>query len=112
MVDPTASATSHACTLFETYDTTYRANGRSVAGSGAIWNLNSNALRPIGFTSADAAGLPILPGLVNYNEVASGSMNHALRFTAQCTQQSFVWPRVTRPVKPTFSVLPWERGFA
>jgi hypothetical protein len=92
MVDPTASATSHACTLFETYDTTYRANGRSVAGSGAIWNLNSNALRPIGFTSADAAGLPILPGLVNYNEVASGSMNHALRFTAQCTQQSFVWP--------------------
>ena len=92
MVDPTASPTSHACTLFETYDTTYRTSGRSVAGSGAIWNLNSNALRPNGFTSADAAGLPILPGLVNYDEMASGSMNHALRFSAQCTQESFVWP--------------------
>ena len=92
MVDPTRSTTSPACTLFETYDTNYRANGRSTAGSGAIWNLNSNALRPAGFTSADAAGLPILPGLVNYDEVASGSMNHALRFTVQCTQQSYLWP--------------------
>lgn len=92
MVDPTRSTSSSACTLFETYDTTYRANGRSTAGSGAIWNLNSNALRPAGFTSADAAGLPILPGLANYDEVASGSMNHALRFTLQCTQQSYLWP--------------------
>ena len=92
MVDPTRSATSAACTLFETYDTHYRARGRSDAGSGAIWNLNSNALRPAGFTSADAAGLPILPGLVNYDEVASGAMNHAIRFTAQCTQQSYLWP--------------------
>ena len=92
MVDPTKSASSSACTLFETYDTNYRVNGRSTAGSGAIWNLNSNALRPAGFTSADAAGLPILPGLVNFDEVASGSMNHALRFTVQCTQQSYLWP--------------------
>jgi hypothetical protein len=92
MVDPTRSTTSPACTLFETYDTNYRVNGRSTAGSGAIWNLNSNALRPVGYTSADAAGLPILPGLVNYDEVASGSMNHALRFTVQCTQQSYLWP--------------------
>lgn len=92
MVDPTATAATHACTLFETYDTTYRTLGRSTAGSGAIWNLTSNSLRPLGFTSADAAGLPILPGLVNYDEVASGVMNHAIRFTVQCTQQSFIWP--------------------
>ncbi|HEY5265480.1 MAG TPA: hypothetical protein VIJ40_01575 [Acidimicrobiales bacterium] len=92
MVDPTASATSKACTLFETYDTQYKSGGHSTAGSGAVWNLNSNALRPAGFTSADAAGLPILPGLVNYDEVASGSMNHAIRFTAECSQQSYLWP--------------------
>jgi hypothetical protein len=92
MVDPTRSTLSPSCTLFETYDTHYRAAGRSTADSGATWNLASNVLRPIGFTSADAAGLPILPGLVNYNEVASGSMNHAIRFTAQCTQESYLWP--------------------
>jgi hypothetical protein len=92
MVDPRASATSPACTLFETWDTYYETGGRSHAGSGAMWHLDSNALRPSGFTSADAAGLPILPGLVNYNEVASGSMDHAIRFTAQCTQEAFVWP--------------------
>ena len=92
MVDPYRSASSPACTLFETWDTYYHANGRSQAGSGARWNLRSNALRPANFTSADAAGLPILPGLVNYNEVASGSMDHAIRFTAQCTQESYLWP--------------------
>jgi hypothetical protein len=92
MVDPYRTATSARCTLFETWDTYYRAGGRSTAGSGARWNLNSNALRPAGYTSADAAGLPILPGLVNFNEVASGSMDHAIRFTAQCTQQSYLWP--------------------
>ncbi len=92
MVDPYRSATSAPCTLFETWDTYYRPDGHSIAGSGAIWNLRSNELRPAGYTSADAAGLPILPGLVNYNEVASGAMDHALRFTAECTQQSFLWP--------------------
>ena len=92
MVDEYKSSHSPACTLFETWDTQYRAGGRSQAGSGAIWNLNSNALRPAGYTSADAAGLPILPGLVNFNEVASGSMDHAIRFTAQCTQESYLWP--------------------
>jgi hypothetical protein len=92
MVDPTKSASSPACTLFETWDTAYHPGGRSQAGSGARWNLNSNALRPSGFTSADAAGLPILPGLVNYNEVASGAMDHAIRFTAACSQESFLWP--------------------
>jgi hypothetical protein len=92
MVDPYRSATSPACTLFETYDTYFHPAGRSTAGSGAIWNLNSNALRPAGYTSADAAGLPILPGLVNYNEVASNDLDHAIRFTADCTQESYLWP--------------------
>jgi hypothetical protein len=92
MVDPTASPTSAACTLFETWDTYFHAHGTSTAGSGAFWDLDSNALRPAGWTSADAAGLPILPGLVNYNEVASGAMDHAIRFTADCTQESYLWP--------------------
>ena len=92
MVDPVASATSPACTLFETFDTRYHPNGRSKAGSGATWDLESDALRPAGWTSADAAGLPILPGLVNYDEVASGTMDHAIRFTATCTQESYLWP--------------------
>jgi hypothetical protein len=86
MVEPSS------CTLYETWDTRYRSDGRSKAGSGAIWNLESDALRPAGWTSADAAGLPILPGLVNYDEVTSGAMDHAIRFTAQCTQQAYVWP--------------------
>jgi hypothetical protein len=86
MVDPVN------CILYETWDTHYHPNGKSKAGSGAIWNLQSDALRPAGWTSADAAGLPILPGLVNYDEVASGTMDHAIRFTAQCTQQSYIWP--------------------
>jgi hypothetical protein len=92
MVDPHPSATSRACTLFETYDTHFRPDGRSTAGSGAIWRLTSNNLRPANYTSADAAGLPILPGLVNYDEVKSGAMDHAIRFTAQCTARSYIWP--------------------
>ena len=92
MVDPHAASTSVTCTLFETYDTFFHAGGRSTAGSGAIWKLTSNALRPATFTSADAAGLPILPGLVNYDEVKGGAMDHAIRFTAQCTNQAYVWP--------------------
>jgi len=92
MVDPRRSASSPACSLFETWDTYFEPHGHSHAGSGAMWNLNSNALRPSGDTSADAAGLAILPGLVNFNEVAAGAMDHAIRFTAQCTQRSFLWP--------------------
>jgi hypothetical protein len=86
MVDPST------CVLYELYDADYRPNGRSTAGSGAIWKLNSNRLRPAGWTSADAAGLPILPGLVNYDEVKSGRIDHAIRFTAQTTSTSFLWP--------------------
>jgi hypothetical protein len=85
MVDPST------CTLYELYDAQYSASG-STAGSGAIWNLNSNNLRPSGWTSADAAGLPILPGLLRYDEVQSGTITHAIRMTAEVTDNSFIWP--------------------
>jgi hypothetical protein len=62
------------------------------AGSGAIFNLRSDHLRPAGWTSADAAGLPILAGLARYDEVAGGSIDHALRFTAPCTSARYVYP--------------------
>ena len=62
------------------------------AGSGAIFNLRSNHLRAAGWTSADAAGLPILPGLARYDEVAAGQVDHALRFTAPCTAPRYVYP--------------------
>jgi hypothetical protein len=65
---------------------------RWTAGSGAIFNLRSDHLRPAGFTSADAAGLPILPGLARYDEVAKGQIDHALRFTAPCTAARYVYP--------------------
>jgi hypothetical protein len=62
------------------------------AGSGAIFDLRSNHLRPAGWTSADAAGLPILPGLAKYSEVARGRVDHALRFMAPCTAGRYVYP--------------------
>jgi hypothetical protein len=62
------------------------------AGSGAIWDLTSNALRPRGWTSADAAGLPILPGLARYDEVAVGSIDHALRFTVRRSRRAYIYP--------------------
>jgi hypothetical protein len=62
------------------------------AGSGAIFDLRSNHLRPAGWTSADAAGLPILPGLARYDEVARGAIDHALRFTAPCTAKAYIYP--------------------
>jgi len=81
------------CKLYETYSSYPQNNGASwTAYSGAIYDLNSNALRTDTWTSADAAGLPILPGLANYDEyVATGSINHALRFTVQCANGK-VWP--------------------
>ena len=80
-----------SCRLYELY-ALRRGRGRWRAGSGAIWSLRSNRLRPAGWTSADAAGLPILPGLVRYDEVARGSIRHALRFTAPRTRRAYVWP--------------------
>ena len=79
------------CTLYELY-ALHRAGSGWAAGSGAIWSLRSNKLRPASWTSADAAGLPILPGLARYDEVAAGSIDHALRFTAPRTRRAYVYP--------------------
>jgi len=80
------------CTLYEMWDSRQE-GGNWYAGSGAIFDLNSNALRHDGWTSADAAGLPILPGLARYEEVASGAIRHALRFTVRGTQyEHYLWP--------------------
>lgn len=78
------------CRLFELF-AAERGEGWT-AGSGAIWNLRSNKLRPRGWTSADAAGLPILPGLARYDEVRRGEIRHALRFTVERTRRAFVFP--------------------
>ncbi|GAB4503215.1 MAG: hypothetical protein Fur0043_02070 [Anaerolineales bacterium] len=80
------------CILYELYDAWPQPDGSWQAGSGAIYDLRSNVLRPNGWTSADAAGLPILPGLVRYDEVAFGIIKHAIRFTAPQTQSAHVWP--------------------
>jgi hypothetical protein len=81
------------CKLYELYAAYPQARGsRWKAGSGAVWSLRSNHLRPRGWTSADAAGLPILPGLARYEEVRRGAIDHALRFTAQRTRRAFVYP--------------------
>ncbi len=79
------------CKLYETWDTS--TNGRTWrAGSGAVFDLKSDALRPAGWTSADAAGLPILPGLLRYDEVESGHVDHAIRFTVSRTAAAYLWP--------------------
>ena len=81
------------CRLYELFDARPLAGGaRWRAGSGAIFNLRSNRLRRRGFTSADAAGLPILPGLARYPEVRRGRIDHALRFTASRTRRAFIYP--------------------
>ena len=84
------------CTLYELYDARYGAGG-STAGSGAIWQLTSNALRPAGWTSADAAGLAILPGLLDYAQIQAAVVSgrpitHAIRFTADRTAAAYLWP--------------------
>ncbi len=94
------------CRLYEVYSSYPNADGSWRAGSGAIYDLNAYGLRPKGWTSADAAGLPILPGLVRYEEVASGEIRHALRFTVPETQRAYLWParhfasRLTDPKYP------------
>lgn len=79
------------CRLYETWNTRVR-SGRWRAGSGATWSLGSNALRPDTWTSADAAGLPILPGLLRWNEVKAGRVAHAIRFTTDLTSAHHLWP--------------------
>jgi hypothetical protein len=93
---PSAGGDRHAimidsgtCTLYELYNARYSSRH---AGSGAIWKLSSNSLRPSGWTSADAAGLPIFAGLVRLDEVKAGRVDHAIRVTAQQTDRSFIWP--------------------
>jgi hypothetical protein len=84
------------CTLYELWEAHYSARG-STAGSGAIWHLGSDALRPAGWTSADAAGLPILPGLLDFAQVQAAvrtgrPITHAIRFTAEVTRAAYLWP--------------------
>lgn len=78
--------------LYEMGNAYPQADGSWEAGAGAVFNLKSNKLRPKYWTSADAAGLPILPGLVRYDEVAAGKITHAIRFTVSRTRKAFVSP--------------------
>ncbi len=80
------------CRLYELFSAYPNGDGSWRAYSGAVFDLRSNALRPDTWTSADAAGFPILPGLVRYDEVASGVIRHAIRFTAPQTRDAHVWP--------------------
>jgi hypothetical protein len=82
-----------ACRLYELYAAYPQSGGRSwKAGSGAIWSMKSNKLRPATWTSADAAGLPILPGLARYEDLQKGGIDHALRFTAPRTRKAYIYP--------------------
>ena len=96
---PAASGDRHvlvieagSCTLFELYKAVSQDDGRWAAVGSVRFDLETNALRPQGMTSADAAGLPVFPGLVRYPEVSLGEIRHALRFTAPRTRNGFVWP--------------------
>jgi hypothetical protein len=80
------------CMLYELFDAHAIDESTWTAGSGAIFDLGSNELRPAGYTSADAAGLPIFSGLVRYEEIENGSINHAIRFTVPSTQRAYLWP--------------------
>jgi hypothetical protein len=93
------------CRLYELF-AAHKIDGTWRAGSGATWDLRSNALRPAGWTSADAAGLPILPGLVRYDEVAAGEIAHALRFTTDETRTSYIYPARHQAGESSSSSLP------
>jgi hypothetical protein len=94
-----------SCRLYELYALYPKGRGWR-AGSGAIWSLRSNRLRPAGWTSADAAGLPIFPGLARYDEVKRGVIDHALRFTVQRTRRAYVFPARHFASESTDSSLP------
>jgi hypothetical protein len=95
-----------ACRAYELY-AAYRTGSTSWrAGSGAVFDLRSNALRPKGWTSADAAGLSILAGLVQYDEVASGRIDHAIRMTVPSSQSAYVWPARHEASSSSSSSLP------
>ena len=80
------------CKLYELFAAYPRSDGTWRAGSGAVYNLRSNRVRPAGWTSADAAGLPILPGLARYEEVKKGKIDHALRFTVSRSRRAYIYP--------------------
>lgn len=92
--------------LYELYYAFPQSNGSWHAGSGAIFDLSSNALRPAGWTSADAAGLPILPGLVRYDEVSAGVIAHALRFTVSRSRRAYIPPARHSASSDTSSLRP------
>lgn len=87
----TVVVNKETCRLYETW-ATRRSGTDWRAGSGATWVLTSNRLRPDGWTSADAAGLPILPGLLRYEETMAGTIDHAIRFTTNVTDKHYLWP--------------------
>ena len=93
------------CRLYELF-AARSSSGHWRAGSGATWDMRSNALRPVGWTSADAAGLPILPGLVRYDEVAAGTIAHALRFTTNHTREAYIYPARHEAGESTSTSLP------
>ncbi len=97
------------CILYEIYDASLH-NGAWSGGSGAIWDLSSNALRPETCTSADAAGLPILPGLARYDEILAGEIKHALRFTASETA-GYIWPARHQTSDPDSNIPPMGARF-
>ncbi len=97
------------CTLYEIFDASFD-NGNWNGGGGAIFDLNSNALRPDTWTSADAAGLPILPGLARYDEIAAGAINHALRFTVEDTA-GYIWPARHLTADPDDNIPPLGARF-
>jgi hypothetical protein len=80
------------CVLYELYNAFVHPDGSWAADAASVWDLKSNTLRPYGWTSADAAGLPIFPGLARYDEVAAGTINHALRFTVPVSRKAYVLP--------------------
>ncbi len=93
------------CMLYELYNAEWNGDGWD-ASSGAVFNLLSNELRPEGWTSADAAGLPIFPGLVRYDEIEAGAINHALRFTVSESQRAYIHPATHYASSSTDSDLP------
>lgn len=94
------------CRDYELYDARSEGAGAWHAGSGAVFDLRSDALRPAGWTSADAAGLPVLPGLVRYDEASSGVIDHALRITVPRSQEAYLWPARHQASSDTDPALP------
>jgi hypothetical protein len=92
--------------LYELFDAHRLASGAWRAGSGAVFDLKGNRLRPAGWTSADAAGLPIFPGLVRYDEVGAGHIDHALRFTVSRSRKAYVAPARHAASSDTSASLP------